>query len=330
MSPMRPRPGPGCARPRPTGCPAAGDGALDRRQDGPTLDEICDRFGVDPAQAARRPRGAAVRGRAAVHAGHAHRGDHRGRPRVAALRRRVRPAAAPHARAGPRAGGRRRGLAGPAGRRRAGPAGHARWPSWPTCWGSSRARPCRSTLGDTRPGVLEALRRRGGRAAAGSGSTTTPTAGTSAAPATSIRTPCSAARGRLVPARLLPRGPGERLVPGRPDRRGRRARRTLRAAARRRAPRAAPSRSGPTIPRVTLDLAPGRPLGRRGVPGRRGGPSRRTAGCACAWRSRRPRGSSGCWSASGPTPGWWRPTIRRTSTRAATRPARVLARYGDG
>ena len=60
--------------------------------DGPTVDEVCDRFGVIEAEAARRPRPLVFVRRAPVHARHAHRRHRRGRPGVAPLRRRASPA----------------------------------------------------------------------------------------------------------------------------------------------------------------------------------------------------------------------------------------------
>ena len=251
--------------------------------------------------------------------------DHRGRPGVAALRRRVPPAAAPHARAGPGPGGGRRGLAGPARCRRRRAAGPALAKLAAVLGRRRRRGHVDVDLGRRAAGVLDALRpaategrrvahrllRLRARRPHHRGSSTPGACPPTRAPGTSAAT--ATWRG------------GERLF---------RVDRIRRARARRAAsspwPTAAPARARrpvprPDDPRVVLELAP-RPAGWRDLPGRRGRGRRGTAGCGYAGRHGDARGSSACCSGSGRRSGRRRGRSG-TAGRRASAARRILARY---
>ncbi len=113
-------------------------------------------------------------------------------------------------------------------------------------------------------------------------------------------------------------------LPGRPHRGRHAPRRALRAAGRHRAGRRVPARRRRPTRRARARPVGG--VGGRGVPG--GGRWRRarTARCASAWPWRPRRGSSGCWWASGHRPGW-STHRRRWRTRGGAPSARILDRY---
>ena len=285
--------------------------------DGPTLDEVCDRFGVSRGRAAGGPRTPRVPWACRRTRPTRSSRSRRGRAGVDALRRRLRPPAAPHARAGPRPGGRRRGLQAVPGPMPRAP-GHGAWPSWRGCSASTPPTPCRSTLGDARPGLLDA-------------------AATAVAERRQVRDRLLLLRPRRAqhagrrPLRRLRRRRGvvragcchlaeaRASVPGRPHRRrrparrdrfdpaGRRGRRAVVSAPRRRPTGHARARAQArwvveTYPVDEVDDAE-----RRVAAGAPGG-------------ERRARGSNGCCSASAPVPAWWRPTTRRSRQPGACGP----------
>ena len=182
-------------------------------QHGPTLDEVCARFGVTRRKLEEDLTIHAGRG-AALHPRHADRGHDRGRPGLAAVRRRVRQAAAPHpeqAVALVAAGTASQGL----------PGGDSQGPlatalaKLAGVLGLEPGETLSVALGDTRPGVLEPC--------AGPWPSTVArvldyyAAGTSAAPATSTRR-CSPTRASGTCGWC--HSAADHRLPGRPHRRG--------------------------------------------------------------------------------------------------------------